>query len=140
MDNFPTFKINGILLKESHFLRIPEIHFNDGEITDSNINIQSQSRDEKIVIVELSIDIKSKYKNTIQFEIKASMVGIFETEKAAPEHLESFSNINAPAIIFPFLREHICSLSIKAGIQPMILPPINFVEYAKSKGNTIKSV
>jgi preprotein translocase subunit SecB len=60
------------------------------------------------------------------------MLGIFEPSDWNDPHLENFANINAPAIIYPFIREHIASLTTKAKM-PYILPPFNFVELAKNK-------
>jgi preprotein translocase subunit SecB len=39
--------------------------------------------------------------------------------------LADFSRLNAPALIFPYVRETIASTSLKAGIPPVIIPPIN---------------
>lgn len=56
------------------------------------------------------------------------MVGVFTIPENPVPPLETFANINGPAIIFPFLREHLASVSMKAGINPIILQPINFVQ------------
>lgn len=61
------------------------------------------------------------------------MLGVFEFGENLSLPLESFANINAPAIIFPYIREHLSNVSMKAGIQPILLPPINFVQLAKDK-------
>ena len=60
------------------------------------------------------------------------MVGIFEcpTETDVQLSIENFSKVNAPAIIFPFVREHLASVSMKAGINPILLPAVNFVKLA----------
>jgi len=58
------------------------------------------------------------------------------SEKINEEFLNSdFSKISAPAIGFPYLRAFITNLSIQAGIAPIILPSINFVQFHnESKG------
>jgi preprotein translocase subunit SecB len=55
-----------------------------------------------------------------------TMMGIFSVV-AGNENmdLEDFSRLNAPALVFPYIRETIASTSIKAGIPPVIIPPIN---------------
>ena len=42
-----------------------------------------------------------------------------------------FVKINAPAIAFPYLRSYISNLTLQSGFSPIILPSINFVEFAK---------
>lgn len=59
---------------------------------------------------------------------------VFEcSTKIDDEFLKSeFSSISAPAIGFPYVRAFISGLCLQAGIPPIILPSINFVQYAKT--------
>src|SRR5208282_409540 len=70
---------------------------------------------------------------TITFlETKVVMAGTFKKASDLDDAvLETFCNINAPAIIFPFIREMISSMSLKAGVQPILIQPINFVDLSK---------
>ena len=49
-----------------------------------------------------------------------------------PEDLvaNDFVMINAPAIAYPFLRTFVQQLTLLAGVQPLMLPVVNFVEHA----------
>ncbi|NCD10471.1 MAG: preprotein translocase, partial [Negativicutes bacterium] len=40
-------------------------------------------------------------------------------------------NVNGAAIIYPYIREHLTSLSVKAGVGIILLPPANFAAYNK---------
>ena len=42
--------------------------------------------------------------------------------------LSSFPKINAPAIAFPYLRAFVSNLTLQSGLEPVILPSINFVQ------------
>lgn len=42
-----------------------------------------------------------------------------------------FAKISAPAIGFPFVRSFISTISLQGGYPPIILPSINFVQFAK---------
>lgn len=42
-----------------------------------------------------------------------------------PEKLKRFSKFNAPAHLFPFVREIIGNTTMKANIPPLLLPPLN---------------
>ena len=39
---------------------------------------------------------------------------------------DKFKAINAPAIIYPFIREHLHNLCQKSGIPNVLLPTVNF--------------
>ena len=47
--------------------------------------------------------------------------------------LERFANINAAAIIFPFIRENAATISAKAGMSPIMIPVTNFVKLYEDK-------
>jgi preprotein translocase subunit SecB len=42
-----------------------------------------------------------------------------------------FGRISAPAIGFPFVRAFISTISLQAGLAPIIIPSINFVQFSK---------
>ena len=46
--------------------------------------------------------------------------------------LSSFPKINAPAIAFPYLRAFVSNLTLQSGLEPVILPSINYVQLAKN--------
>lgn len=57
------------------------------------------------------------------------MVGVFK--RIGDSELidnEQFGRINGAAIIFPFVREHIANIALKAGLGSLILPPVNFTK------------
>jgi preprotein translocase subunit SecB len=59
------------------------------------------------------------------------MIGIFEKKGESVIDLENFGNVNGAAIIYPYIREHLTSLSVKAGVGIILLPPTNFAAYNK---------
>ncbi len=66
------------------------------------------------------------------FEIMGG--GIFKFDSPPDDKtLEVFSNINCPAIIFPYIRETIADLSRRAGFPALHLNPINFIELDKER-------
>ncbi len=57
------------------------------------------------------------------------MRGIFEFDNnLSHQEKGTFFTASAPAIMFPYLRAHISTLTAISGIDPLILPTINFVE------------
>lgn len=126
------YKIIEVLLVESYF----KSYFNHSD-ADKAIETKIAVRNEKtalhlLVVVELQLTFKEADK--LILETKVRMMGIFEPSDWDDPLLEDFANINAPAIVYPFVREHIASLTTKSKT-PYILPPFNFVELAKNRKN-----
>lgn len=53
-----------------------------------------------------------------------------EDEAKNADILKRLQDVNMPGIIYPFLRELLADLSRRSGINPVVLPPTNFVELA----------
>ena len=52
--------------------------------------------------------------------------GFFEFDTELDEKMkENFFNTNAPAILFPYIRAYISTLSTLSGLKPIILPTLN---------------
>lgn len=61
--------------------------------------------------------------------INLTVRGFFEFDKSLPEKSkEVFFTSSAPAIVFPYLRAHVSALTALSGIDPVILPTLNFSE------------
>jgi preprotein translocase subunit SecB len=128
------FKLLNIILIESSFKREPQIDFDNQNIHNNiNIDVQNSTENSNILYVTVIMDFDTSIDNKKFISSKIQMLGVFEFGEKLPLSLDSFANINAPAIIFPFIREHLSNVSMKAGIQPILLPPINFVALAKDK-------
>ncbi|HEX7414760.1 MAG TPA: protein-export chaperone SecB [Bacteroidia bacterium] len=88
--------------------------------------------------VFVTINLTQTFEGKSLVQIKTTTAGTFKkSDKIEDENLLQFCNINAPAIIFPFIRETISGLSIKGGLAPIIVQPINFIELSKNKGGIV---
>lgn len=66
--------------------------------------------------------------STGAFEVKCTVLGRFMVlEGQENMSLENFLDHNAPALLFPYVREAISTITLKSGIKPVVLPPINVV-------------
>ncbi|MDQ3395307.1 MAG: protein-export chaperone SecB [Bacteroidota bacterium] len=81
----------------------------------------------------------NKYSFTVEFttlinnnsiHIEIIYIALFQCEKEITDVFKAspFVSLNAPAIAFPFLRSFITTLTANAGIDPIILPAINFAK------------
>ncbi len=84
--------------------------------------------------VFLDVSYKALQDDVVIVEIYVRQAGLFNVGTGQDmASLENFASINAPAIIFPFVRENIASLSSKGGVGNILIQPVNFVELNKIK-------
>jgi len=119
----PGIKVEGMILAESYFKRTPTVP--------------------KPISISIKIDVSNKIdneKNQLITEMTVTLnrendpvygkfvyIGIFSASKEQNMSLIQFGETNAPAFIFPYIREEIQSRSVKAALPPIIIQPLNFV-------------
>lgn len=122
------FKVNRILLLESNFNRIPNVSFNDPVIKSNiDISVNSQTKENK-VFVTVTLKFEQLKEQLAEVSCIITMLGEFEQVGEIDLDLESFGKVNGAAIIYPYIREQLSNLSLKAGLGNIILPPANFVK------------
>ncbi|MDI6798319.1 MAG: protein-export chaperone SecB [Desulfatibacillaceae bacterium] len=73
---------------------------------------------------------------SLLFEYHIVFAGSFALdEPMAKNDLERLASINCPAILWPFVRQHLADLTAKAGFSPLLLPVINFVTLSQAAGS-----
>jgi preprotein translocase subunit SecB len=76
-------------------------------------------------------------KKTLKVEVNTIAEFQFNME-IKPEDLEGYFYINAPAIVFPYIRAYISTLTNLAGWSPVVLPTLNLSSLKEDlKKNTI---
>lgn len=92
------------------------------EISDEfNISIKpSGIKDKDIFKLKLETHISDKHE---AYTIFVSMTGLFKFEEI--ENISSFFTLNAPAIMFPYIRSYISSLTSISGVDTVIIPTLN---------------
>ena len=127
------FRIHNILLLESDFKRVPNVVFDNPSIT-QDIRIEGEvtvNAEKNIVSVIQTLHFSQILNEEKQISATIKMIGIFEKTGESVIDLENFGNVNGAAIIYPYIREHLTSLSVKAGVGIILLPPANFAAYNK---------
>ncbi len=99
---------------EDHLNQKMNIEFNGKNIIDNDnhkFNLQLDSRitnEDNSIVIEIVI------------------LGLFEFDRDLTEgQKESFFDTNAPAILFPYVRAYVGTLTSLSGIKPIVLPTIN---------------
>lgn len=119
----PGISFDTIFLKDLVFSRTPNINNVDLDI---RFNSKSTINEEKTkLFYELDCAIVDKNKS---FDLKCCMIGLFSIiEGSENMDLNAFSKNNAPALMLPYIRELVTTTTIRAGLTPVIFPPINIV-------------
>lgn len=87
---------------------------------------------------DLTLDIDIKDKNGI-VDIDISVVGIFcFRDDIDVNLLPNYFAVNAPAILFPYMRAYISLLTSLSGIGSVLLPTLNLSSLAKELIENIK--
>lgn len=122
-----------ISLKES---KVKEMSFsivkNDDRKEDSfDLKTRQEFPEEDNRRFDLFFEINVK---DTDFDLFIKMLFIFEIDDDITEEFKvsDFPKINAPAIAFPYLRALISNITLQSGFKPVMLPSINFVEFAKN--------
>ncbi len=131
------YNIQNILLIHSNFWRAEEVVGDD--TVKNNVNVDSDFEIKgKQVVCMVTLTFQSMYKEEAQIESSITMVGLFGFKGKPDLNTKAFGEVNGPSIIFPYVREHLSSMSTKAAINPILLPPVNFVALAEQKKKKLK--
>jgi preprotein translocase subunit SecB len=76
--------------------------------------------------VGLGCSIFKESKENHPFCLEIELVGFFKFETTLePEQIEKLLRINATAILFPYLRSIVSSITANSGFQTLVLPIVN---------------
>lgn len=125
----PGFGIEKLFLKDVsvEVPNSPEI-FTSREAPQISIELNNNAKplSDGFFEVALQITVTSKQADKTAFLIDVTQAGIFAIKNVPEEGLEPILAITCPNILFPYAREAISDLVIKAGFSPVLLNPINF--------------
>jgi preprotein translocase subunit SecB len=120
---FKNYKVNKLYFCEDDKLISADDTFKVNPHFMKNINII----DDKNFEVTVGCKIESTSENPFPFDLEVVLTGDFSiSEKDA--NYETLINENAVAILFPYLRSIISSLTLNANRNSLILPTFNFVK------------
>lgn len=99
----------------------------DGTFSLETSNDFDEEHDRFFVFFKLALDDQ-------RYDLSVEVVYSFEvTEGKVDDAFKTshFPKVNAPAIAFPFLRAMISTITLQAGLRPVMLPSINFSKLAE---------
>ncbi len=78
------------------------------------------------VILTVTLTAKQTAKDRVMFLIEAKQAGIFQVRNIPATDMDSVLAVVCPNILYPYLREVITDVSVRAGFAPVMLNPVNF--------------
>jgi preprotein translocase subunit SecB len=125
----PGFSIEKIYVKDAS-LEIPHAPqiFTDRNQPQIAIELGNfgQQIEENIFEVAIKVTVTSKIADKTVFLVEVTQAGIFQISGVPEENLELIIGITCPNILFPYARESVSDLVVRAGFPPVLLNPINF--------------
>lgn len=141
------FSIEKIFLRDSsvEVPTAPEIFtLKDAPRIEIELNNTAKSVSEGYFMVSLGVTVTAKHGEKIAFLVEVLQSGVFLVKNIPDESIEMLLATTCPNILFPYAREAISDLIVKAGFSSVLLNPINFEalymqkkeeEAAKKAGN-----
>jgi preprotein translocase subunit SecB len=121
----PGISFDGIILVKEDFWRDFNVS-DDAEIKLKFNSINNLGETNATVEITLSLELVS-HENSI-LRLDSTFVGFFSIIKGEENmEMKDYLENHAPALLFPYIREHISTVTMKAGIKPVLLRPINLV-------------
>ena len=105
----------------------PEIFtIHDAPLIDIELNNSAVPVSKGYYQVSLQVTVSAKQGEQTAFLIDVTQGGIFSLKNVPEEGIEMVLAITCPNILFPYAREAISDLVVKAGFSSVLLNPINF--------------
>jgi preprotein translocase subunit SecB len=125
----PVFGIEKVYVKDLS-LEIPNAPqiFLQRETPQIGIELSNSARklEDGLFDVSITVTVTSKIEDKTVFLVEVAQAGIFQARNIPEENLEGLLAVTCPNILFPYAREAVSDLVVRAGFPPVLLNPINF--------------
>jgi preprotein translocase subunit SecB len=127
--NQPVFSIEKLYVKDIS-LEIPGAPqaFLEREAPQVDIQLhhESQPVDEGVYQTLLTVTVTAKAKEKTLFLVEVGQAGIFVIRNLPEADMEPVLGIACPNILYPYVREVVSDMVVRAGFPPVVLTPVNF--------------
>lgn len=114
VSNQPKLRFHGVDFANVNFSGFK--HYNGKEKIDLNVEPKVLYDSNNALLFRIIMDVQLNCKDF--FELKIVGIGTFELDKSFEDETQkkSFVNLNAPAIMFPYVRSFISTLTANLGV------------------------
>ena len=128
-NNAPVFSIEKVYVKDLS-LEIPNAPqvFLEREAPQVDIQLHHNSTgvEDGVYQTTLTVTVTAKVKDKTMFLVEAAQAGIFVVRNLPQQDLDAVLAIACPNILFPYVREVVSDIVVRAGFPPVVLNPVNF--------------
>lgn len=96
---------------------------------DVRFNIGQQQLSEEVNEITLTLTVEASRDENNVYLVEVMQAGIFTMSGFEPQELHHITGAYAPEILFPYAREAVDSLLVKAGFPPLAIGPVNFEQH-----------
>ena len=93
---------------------------------DVNMSSESHALNEDLYHSSITVTVTAKVSDKVMFLVECTQGGIFRIQNVPQDQMPMVLGIGCPNIVFPYLRETVSDVVIRAGFPPLILNPVNF--------------
>ena len=125
----PLFSIEKVYVKDLslEIPNAPNIYLErDQPQVDIQLHHNSTGVEDGVYETTLTVTVTAKVKDKTMFLVEAAQAGIFVCRNIPAAELEAVLAIACPNILFPYVRETVSDLIVRAGFPPVLLAPVNF--------------
>ena len=90
------------------------------------LNTQSSPLSTDAYETRITVTITAKAEDKTLFLVECTQAGIFRIQGVPEDQMPMVLGIGCPNIVFPYLRETVSDVVIRAGFPPLLLNPVNF--------------
>lgn len=98
----------------------------DQPALDVNFQLNVEKVSDEVHEVVLKTEVKAQSSNGVHFLVDLSYAGLFGIRNFPEEALPAFLLVEAPRMLFPFVRQIIAEAIQNSGFPPLLLEPIDF--------------
>jgi len=112
------------------------IEIKDAESDQLTVNFEPSgvlNNEKNVFLLNLKVNIFDKEKK-INIEVEVEGEYSFKNED---DNLKNFLYLNAPALLFPYIRSYITALTALSGVPPITLPTMNLSGLSEQLSNNI---
>ena len=128
-NNQPVFSIEKVFVKDLslEIPNAPQVFLErEAPTVDIQLHHNSSGVEEGVYQTVLTVTVTAKIGEKTMFLVEAAQAGIFVARNIPQHELEGVLAIACPNILFPYVREVISDIVVRAGFPPVILSPVNF--------------
>lgn len=98
----------------------------DAPQMDVNMSTESKALGPDMFQTSIKVTITAKIADKTMFLVECTQTGLFRIQNVPQDQMPMVLGIGCPNIVFPYLRETVSDVVVRAGFPPLLLNPVNF--------------